>query len=333
MNSLCLQTNPAGNVDEGMAPGMVHGLAEEATQGAPARGAQALRIVALDIKLSHTVFAMPFAVLGAFLARPEGSAWSRFGLQMLLVVVCMVAARTFAMVVNRMADRRIDAGNPRTARRAFASGVLRPSVGWATLAGCAALFFGGAAGFWWFFGNTWPVVLAGPVLAYLGLYSFTKRFTWLCHLYLGVALSISPIAAVIAVNPPMLYASTTVFWIAGMVASWVAGFDIIYALQDVEVDRAAGLWSIPSRLGVGPAIWISRCLHAAALGCLTVAWRSDARLGWAFGAAVMLVGALLVTEHLVLARRGKAGLEMAFFTINGVVSCVLGVVGCIDLTV
>lgn len=307
-----------------------HAAAPRELPDGEARGVRAFTLIARDIKLSHSVFAMPFAVLGAFLAH-QADPWSGFFVQLILVVVCMVFGRTFAMVVNRMADRRIDAENPRTARRAFAAGRVSMSAGWGTLALCAACFFLGASGFWFFFGNPWPAILAAPVLTYLGLYSFTKRFTWLCHLYLGVALSISPIAAVIAINPGLLKTSTTVFWLAGMVATWVAGFDVIYALQDVEIDRAKGLWSVPSRLGVGPALWISRLLHAAAFASLVIAWRSEPRLGWAFGAAVAMVGCLLVTEHVVLARRGKAGLEMAFFTINGVVSCVLGLVGCIDL--
>jgi 4-hydroxybenzoate polyprenyltransferase len=116
-----------------------------------------------------------------------------------------------------------------------------------------------------------------------------------------------------------------------MVALWVAGFDVIYALQDVDVDKRDRLFSVPSRLGVPAALWISRALHIAAFASLFLAWRSEPRLNALFGAAVALVGVLLITEHAVLARRGKAGLEMAFFTVNGVVSCVLGAAGCADV--
>ncbi|GMV24910.1 MAG: 4-hydroxybenzoate octaprenyltransferase [Phycisphaerae bacterium] len=296
-------------------------------------GLEALRAVASDIKLAHSVFALPFAVLGAFLARQVDAPWSWFAGQMALVIVCMVSARTWAMVVNRIADRRLDAQNPRTSRRAFASGRVTIAFGWAALAACAGIFFAGAAGFWLFYGNAWPVILAAPVLGVLALYSFTKRFTWLCHLFLGLSLSLSPIAAAIAVDPASLFATPALWWICGMVIAWVAGFDIIYALQDVDVDRAAALWSVPSRLGVPAAIRICRGLHAIAAACLVMAWMNDGRLGWLFGGAVIVVGLLLIVEHAVLAVRGKAGLEMAFFTINGIVSCVLGAAGCIDTIV
>ncbi len=298
---------------------------------APATGAAALRLIAADIKLSHTVFALPFAVLGAFLARSTGAPWSRFAGQMLLVLACMVTARTWAMLVNRLADRRIDATNPRTARRVFASGKVSPALGAAALITCAVLFILSAAGFWLFYANPWPTYLALPVLAYLALYSYTKRFTWLCHLYLGVALCLSPMAAALAVDPASLTHTHAIFWLAAMVALWVAGFDIIYALQDVDTDVSTGLWSVPSRLGIPAALTISRALHAGALACLTLAWKAEPRLGTPFAAAIILVAGLLITEHVVLARRGKAGLDLAFFTLNGIVSCVLGIVGVADL--
>lgn len=289
-----------------------------------------LRTVAGDIKLAHSVFALPFAILGAFLARPPEAPWGPFAGQLSLILVCMLLARTWAMVVNRVADREIDARNPRTQRRAFASGRLSVRAGAGVLAGCNLLFLGTCGLFWVFFGNPWPLILAEPLLAWIALYSFTKRFTWLCHIFLGGALAASPVAAALAVNPASLGAVPALWFLAGMVVLWVAGFDVIYALQDVDIDRRDRLWSIPSRLGVRNAIWISRALHAGALAFLVLAWRSDARLGVLFGVAVCLVGALLITEHAVLARRGKAGLDMAFFTINGVVGCVLGVLGCAD---
>ena len=298
----------------------------------PAPGALAtLRAVGADIKLAHSVFALPFAVLGAFLARPVDAPWPRFGGQLALVVMCMVIARTWAMVVNRLADRDIDARNPRTARRAFASGRLTRSRGIAVLIGCNLLFVGACSAFWFAFRNPWPLILAEPVLAWIAFYSFTKRFTWLCHVFLGGALAASPVAAAIAIDPGTLAHTPALWLLALMVLLWVAGFDVIYALQDVDVDRAENLWSIPSRLGVNAAIWISRGLHAAAFGALVVAWRAEPRFGPVFAAAAGIVGVLLITEHAILARRGKAGLEMAFFTVNGVVSCVLGAAGCVDV--
>jgi 4-hydroxybenzoate polyprenyltransferase len=292
------------------------------------------RLIATDIKLAHSVFAMPFAVLGAFLARPAGGGWSRFTGQLALVVLCMVSARTWAMLFNRLADRRLDAANPRTAERALASGRLSVGQGWAAAMGAAAVFLACTALFWVFFGNPWPLALAVPVLAWIAFYSLTKRFTAACHLFLGGALAASPAAAAIAVDPASVLSwpppVPAVWCLAAMVVFWVAGFDIIYALQDVEFDRATGLFSVPSRIGAPRALWVSRGLHVLAVAALVAAWRLDGRLSWLFLAGVAAVGALLIAEHVILARRGKAGLDVAFFTVNGVVSCVLGIAGCAD---
>jgi 4-hydroxybenzoate polyprenyltransferase len=289
------------------------------------------RLVGADIKLAHSVFAMPFAILGATLARPAGErAGATLG-KVALIVVCMVLARSWAMLVNRLADRRFDVANPRTARRALASGRLegRDAAGFAF--GCAALFVAAASGFWVAFGNFWPLALSVPVLAWVAFYSFTKRFTALCHVFLGGALAASPLAAALAMNPGALAAMPALWWLAGMVVLWVGGFDVIYALQDLDFDRETGLHSIPAALGATGAIWVSRLMHAGAGACLGVAALSDARFGALFYAGVGLVWALLVAEHVILARRGKAGLEMAFFTVNGVVSCALGVTGVLDV--
>ncbi len=291
-----------------------------------------LRLAAADIKLAHSVFALPFAVLGAFLARPEGTGWGRFVGQLGLVVVCMVAARTWAMLVNRLADRTFDAANPRTQRRVLASGRMSARDAATVAGGSAAVFIAACGLFWALFGNPWPLILSAPVLAWIAFYSFTKRFTALCHVFLGGALGASPLAAAIAVEPASLGSTTALFWLAGMVVLWVAGFDVIYALQDIDFDRATELSSIPARLGWRGAIWASRIMHAGALAMLIAAAAAEGRFGPVFYAAVGVVGLLLVTEHTVLARRGKAGLDMAFFTINGIVSCVLGAAGVVDLT-
>lgn len=299
-----------------------------------------LRIAAADIKLAHSVFALPFALLGAFMARPAGAPWGRFGAILLLVVLCMFFARTWAMLINRIADRRFDAENPRTAARALASGRLSPGEARLAAWGCAAAFAVCTALFGVLLGNWWPALLSVPVLAWLALYSYTKRFTAAAHLVLGSALAASPIAAAIAVEPaaaglalgtegPAL--NPALWLLAAMVALWVAGFDVIYALQDIDFDRARGLHSIPARLGWRSAAWASRALHAGAAACLVLAWSAEPRFGWIMGAGVLLVLLLLVLEHAVLARRGRAGLDTAFFTINGVVSCVLGAAGCVDL--
>src|ERR1043165_6906538 len=154
------------------------------------------------------------------------------------------------MLFTRIADRGIDARNPRTAPCALASGALSVSQGWAAALLAAGLFIGATSLFWVFFGNRWPLILSVPVLAWIGFYSLTKRFTFLCHVFLGGALGASPIAAAIAVNPSSIIWPPTVpsiLCIALMVLLWVAGFDVIYALQDLEFDRGAGLSSIPAR--------------------------------------------------------------------------------------
>lgn len=294
-----------------------------------------LLLAAADIKLSHSIFALPFAVLGAFLARPAEATggWPRFAQQLALVVVCMVLARTWAMMVNRLADAGIDARNPRTARRAIASGRLSFRDGLFIAAGAASLFVAAAACFGWLFGNWWPAMLSAPVLGWLAFYSFAKRFTLLCHVLLGTALACSPLAAAIAVDPAALSHTPALWWLAGMVVLWVGGFDVIYALQDTDFDRSTGLHSIPSRLGPRAAIWLSRAMHAGCAAALFMAARADPRLGPLFLAAVVLAAVLLLLEHAILARRGLAGLPMAFFTINGVVSCIVGTLGVIDTLV
>lgn len=289
-----------------------------------------LRLAAADIKLAHSVFALPFAILASFLARDPSLGWSNFAAHLALVVLCMVFARTWAMLVNRLADRHIDARNERTRRRIFAANSLPASRGWSLAFASAAAFVACTSLFWFVYHNSWPILLSLPTLAWLAFYSFTKRFTALCHVVLGLALGFSPIAAVIAIRPSLLIESSTIWLLAAFVVLWVAGFDVIYALQDIEFDRDTGLSSIPARLGISGAQWTSRLLHAAAFASLVLAWRSNPAWGPIFGAGVAIVGVLLAFEHAIVTRRGKAGIPMAFFTLNGIVSCVLGCLGCLD---
>lgn len=292
----------------------------------------AVRLALGDIKLAHTVFALPFAVMAVFLAAPEQRGWQVAGL-LGLVVACMFFARTFAMLVNRVADARFDADNARTARRAVASGALPRGKATTITAASAVCFAACCAGFWAFFGNPWPLVLSAPVLVWIGFYSFTKRFTWLCHVFLGGALAASPVCAAIAVRPESLSETPALWWLAGMITCWVAGFDVIYALQDRGFDEQRGLYSAPSRLGVGRAIWSSRVLHCVSFAALVMVWQSEPRFGVLFGAAALATGGLLVLEHAILAKRGEAGIQAAFFTVNGIVSVVLGAAGTLDLLV
>lgn len=294
-------------------------------------------LIARDIKLAHSVFALPFAVLAAFMLAPRATTgqldWPAMAGMLALVLACMVAARTWAMVVNRLADRDIDAGNPRTRQRAFASGTLPPAAGWMALGLSAALFLASCSLFGVFFGNWWPAILGAPVLAWIAFYSFTKRFTWLCHAFLGGALAASPLAAAIAVGGIDTLAQPALWLLAGMVLLWVAGFDTIYALQDLDFDRAANLKSIPARFGWKRANALSRLMHAGSLACLVGVLLAWPAFGPIFAVGVLAASALLVYEHLILAKRGAAGIPMAFFTLNGMVSVLLGVAGVLDILV
>lgn len=304
-----------------------------------ATGWPAITAALADIKIAHSVFALPFAILAAFLAASALSPirWPRFTGQLALVIGCMVLARTWAMLINRLADRRFDAHNPRTARRAIPAGRTTTPVMAAVAAACALLFCALASGFGLLYANWWPLALALPVLAWIALYSFTKRFTALCHLFLGGALAASPIAAAIAIAPDILFTPAapdiraTILMLAGFIVLWVAGFDIAYALQDLDFDRTANLRSIPARLGLRGALWTSRIMHAAAFALLAGIALAMHTLGPLFTAATIAVGGLLVFEHIVLARRGIAGLPMAFFTLNGIISLSLGAAGIADI--
>jgi 4-hydroxybenzoate polyprenyltransferase len=294
----------------------------------------AARVIAADIKLAHSVFALPFALLASFMAAaaPDGQvAWTRLAGQLALVASAMVLARTAAMLANRLLDRHIDARNPRTAQRALPSGRLGPSTARAALLVSAILFLVVCAAFGVLFGNWWPAALGLPVLAWICAYALLKRFTALCHLYLGSSLALSPLAAALAIHPPALATQPALSLLSSMVLCWVAGFDIIYALQDLEVDRAQGLHSIPVLLGPGLALAASRLLHALAVLCLIgVAW-SDPRLGALFSAAVVAVVALLGYEHATVRAWGEGRAAARVFMVNGIISCLVGALGAVDV--
>lgn len=288
-----------------------------------------LLFVAADIKLSHSIFALPFALLATFLAAGAAGrspTWS----ELALIVLCMVLARTVAMTINRWADRRFDADNPRTAGRAIPSGRLSASFVLGTAIACSAAFIAASGGFYALNSNPWPVLLSPIVLLWVAGYSFTKRFTWLCHLFLGSALAISPVAAAIAINPAYLQ-QPEVHLLLSAVLCWVAGFDVIYALQDVQIDRQFGLHSMPSRLGIEPALWISRSLHAVSLASLIALAYTSPQLHVGFAMGVTIVAVLLLLEHALVWRSEQRHIHMAFFTVNGVISLLLGTLGIIDV--
>jgi 4-hydroxybenzoate polyprenyltransferase len=262
------------------------------------------------IKFEHTVFALPFAYIAMVLA---ADGWPG-GHVVLWVTLAMVGARTLAMSVNRLADRFIDAANPRTAGRHLPTGLLTPVQVGAAAAAAAALFFVSA----WMLN---PLCLALSPLAAVFLvgYSYTKRFTWLSHWILGFTDGIAAAGGWIAVRgtfePPVF-----VLWFALTV--WIAGFDLIYACQDVEFDRAAGLHSLPARFGIKAALDTAKVCHAltvaafAALGVMM-------GLGWLYWAGVLVVAGLLVYEHSLVSPRDLSRLDLAFFNVNGYIAVIL----------
>jgi 4-hydroxybenzoate polyprenyltransferase len=263
------------------------------------------------IKIEHTLFALPFAFLGAVLAAGGlPSAW-----QILWIVVAMVGARSAAMAFNRIADRRFDALNPRTAMRALPAGLLSVGFVWAFTIASAALFFLAAAML-----NRLTLILAPVALGCVLLYSFTKRWTQFSHLVLGACLSIAPTGAWIAVRGEI--GSPVPLLLSLVVLLWTAGFDVLYACQDYDFDRSEGLRSIPARFGIARALWIARALHAAAF--LALVWLFVITgLGPVAFLGVIATGALLVYQHRLVHASDLSRLNAAFFTTNAFVSVIL----------
>ena len=293
---------------------------------------KSLQPLLADIKFSHTVFALPFAFLGATLAGTFGGApdWSRFTIQLLIVLTCMILARTSAMLRNRILDRNIDKTNPRTAQRALPSGKASTKTA-IVLANIIDLLFVASTSVFGFLWENWlPLILSVPVLGWLCVYPLLKRFTWLCHIFLGASLALSPVAAAIAIQPETL-SHLPIWLLSGAVLCWVAGFDIIYALQDVECDIRDQLKSMPASLGIKPAMLISQFLHCLCIAFLFGIAISDPRFGWLFQAAIILTATLLIVEHLTVKKWGTTKIAFTFFTLNGIVSLVIGTAGIIDL--
>ena len=277
------------------------------------------------IKFSHSVFALPFALLAAFLAaRPALPTLTQLG----LIAWCMVAARSAAMTFNRLVDVTFDALNPRTANRPLPRGQITPRAAWAFFLAATAAFLAGCVGFNVWTANGWPARLGVPVLALLCVYSFTKRFTRWSHLLLGAGIGFAPVAAWIAVNPATLGSPAWLLWTA--VATWIAGFDLIYACQDVAFDRQTGLHSVPARLGVPVSLGLARALHVIAVVAL-VAVGLAAQLGVCYYVGVGVAALLLTLENAVVSPRDLSRVNLAFFTINGVVGLVLGLLAILDI--
>lgn len=281
---------------------------------------------ASDIKIGHTLFALPFALLSTFLA---AGGMPRIG-QLLLILICMVTARTVGMSANRLLDATLDARNPRTFRRAIPSGTLSRTFFILALAICAVGFIAATAGFEILYHNPWPLRLSGPVLLFLAAYPFLKRFTRLCHYYLGASLALAPICAWLAIVGSL---APPPFWMAGAVLCWTAGFDIIYACQDVHVDIECGLFSVPAKLGIGPALWVARLTHAISAAMLIALGRSTPRLGTIYFVGVGIAIALLIVEHALVREDDLSKVGLAFFTVNGIISLVVATLGIVNVLI
>ena len=270
-----------------------------------------LRTVLEMIKFEHSVFALPFALTGALLAaRFTTHGWPTWR-QLLWIVVAMVAARSAAMTINRIADLRFDKANPRTAQRALATGALSISFAW-IFALCAVATFLIAA--WQL--NPLALKLAPVALAILFFYSFTKRFTNWSHLFLGFALGISPAAAWIAVTGHL---DTRMLILCAAVTLWVGGFDVLYACQDIDFDRRAGLFSIPKQFGIATSLLIARAMHIGVVALL--AWLAASfALPWPAWLGIAVVAALLAYEHSLVKANDLSRLNAAFFAMNGYIS-------------
>lgn len=274
------------------------------------------------IRFSHTLFALPFAALSAVMV------WSEVPFRwhhLLGFLLCMVFARSAAMAFNRLVDRDLDALNPRTAGRHLPRGILGVRQVQIFTICCALGFVLSTLLFW---PNYWPLVASGPVLAFLFAYSYSKRFTPLSHVWLGMALALAPPGVWLAIQgqlawPPIILGAAVVFW--------VAGFDIIYACQDYEFDRQQKLWSVPAVLGVRAALWLAACSHAVMVVCLALLPFVFAAFGWLYWCAMILVALLLIYEHVLVRPNDLRRVNEAFFHVNAVVSVGLLIIGILDI--
>lgn len=270
-----------------------------------------LRTTLEMIKFEHTLFALPFAFLGAILAAEGMPKWD----QLLWITVAMVGARSAAMTFNRIADRDIDARNPRTANRELPNGKLSVGFAWAFLGISVAVFLLAS------FMLNWLTFALSPVALLIVLgYSYAKRFTAFAHFFLGIALAIAPSAAWIAVRGAL--DSEVPVLLSLFVMMWTAGFDVLYACQDQEFDRKAGLHSIPARFGIANSLWIARLFHVQAFAVLILVYLISG-LGWPALAGVIATGGLLAFQHMLVRADDLSRLNAAFFTTNAFVSVIL----------
>ena len=275
------------------------------------------------IKFSHTIFALPFALIGFFIAVPmeNGSMdalWSSIlGKKFLLVIICMVTARSAAMAFNRYLDRHFDAKNPRTAIREIPAGILSAENALLFVIVNCLMFITAT-----YFINSICFYLSPVALFVILFYSFTKRFTAFCHIVLGVGLSLAPIGAFLAVTGyfnwlPILFSLTVIFW--------VSGFDIIYAMQDVDFDQSENLYSIPSTFGKATGLRISELLHLLSSICIIIAGLIGG-FHWIYWIGVLIFIGMLIYQHQLVKPNDLSKVNIAFMTANGIASVVFGII-------
>ena len=259
------------------------------------------------VKVEHTLFGLPLALTGAILAArglPDAKV-------LVLVIVAFASARAAAMAFNRLADRHLDAANPRTADRSIPVGLVRPAQAWGLVIVSSGIFFLAAWGL-----NEVCLLLSPLALGALLGYSYTKRFTWLCHIFLGLCLALAPLAGWLAVSPQW---SWVPMFLALGVAFWVTGFDIVYACQDVDFDRSSGLCSVPARLGAGASLRLAAAAHALAFTFFLLTG-ALASMRWPFYILSLLTAGLLLWEHHIVRPSDLSRLDVAFFKANSLVS-------------
>ena len=267
-----------------------------------------LAIIFSDIKIQHTVFALPFAVMSAFLAAggmPEIE-------KLLWIIVCMLGARSAAMAFNRIVDARFDKENPRTRDRALPSGKINVGNYAVFLVASSALFIFSA----WML-NSLAFYLSPVALVIVFFYSLTKRFTAFSHFWLGLAISIAPVGAWVAIREEISFTSLL---LGAVVVLWLIGFDILYSCMDIEADRINRLHSIPQRFGIETALKMALASHAVMVVFLLVLLEPTVLLGWVYLAGVVLVAGLLVYEHSLIKKDDLSKVNMAFFNVNGIIS-------------
>ena len=267
-----------------------------------------LAIIFSDIKIQHTVFALPFAVMSAFLAAggmPEIE-------KLLWIIVCMLGARSAAMAFNRIIDARFDKENPRTRDRALPSGKINVGNYAVFLVASSALFIFSA----WML-NSLAFYLSPVALAIVFFYSLTKRFTAFSHFWLGLAISIAPVGAWVAIREEISFTSLL---LGAAVVFWLIGFDILYSCMDIEADRINRLHSIPQRFGIETALKMALASHAVMVVFLLVLLEPTVLLGWVYLAGVALVAGLLAYEHSLIKKDDLSKVNMAFFNVNGIIS-------------